>query len=72
MSGGTITRHECGRLIILGQRCVCDPIPERECDCRTDGNRQVLGPTCRERIDRAWGAVARHTAREWLADHADD
>jgi hypothetical protein len=54
MSGGTIMRHDCGRLLIQGQRCECDPIPERDCDCTFDGNRQIIGPFCNSEIRRVW------------------
>lgn len=36
----------CCRLNIHGARCVCDPLPERSCDCTYTGNTQHLGPRC--------------------------
>ena len=54
MSAATIVRHDCGRLIIDGQRCVCVATPLRECDCTFDGNTQNIGPFCRAEIHRVW------------------
>lgn len=54
MSAGTITRHECGRLIIRGQRCVCDPVTPYRCDCTSSGNNEHTGDYCRSKRREAW------------------
>lgn len=58
MSGGTITRcGDCGRLIIRGQRCICADVEHMDCDCTYSGNKQHIGPQCRQRIRDAWSVA---------------
>ena len=54
MSGGSIVRHDCGRLVIYGQRCVCSPARYLDCDCKNDGNRELRGGNCALRDREAW------------------
>jgi hypothetical protein len=66
MSGGRIVRHECGRLLIYGQRCVCDPIAPYTCDCTSSDNYEYQGDHCRQMRREAWSRavnVARRTSR---------
>lgn len=62
---GAIVRHECGRLIIYGQRCVCDPVEASTCDCTANGNDEIEGVGCREHRRKAWGRIF-----NWSRDRA--
>jgi hypothetical protein len=54
---------ECQRLNIHGARCVCNPLPERHCDCTYDGNKQNIGPGCRQAINDVWAAAIRQSRK---------
>jgi hypothetical protein len=52
----------CQRLNIYGARCVCDPLPELDCDCtRRPSNTEHVGPKCAQRIRDDWSEVFRRS-----------
>lgn len=53
----------CSRLNVRGARCVCTTAPTMTCDCSYDGNQQIIGPICSQRIRDVWAECVR-TSRQ--------